>query len=275
MNFNLNQGLPIASLFWIGAVLAAFVVGVLGGAPIHALLPYAGVGILPALAGIMLWPYSEKEWAQVLIILSWIALAITACFAIAFVPMAILFLCAPMAAALFEREKVVEAMVLSAIFAAVVFYASKLGYAPAPIASSEQINWGQLAGIMSTIAFMIGAMYFASNSSEATQDYELVEKAGFADAYPGAGLKFSSDGSLIAATDYALKLFGFSQQDMGMVGLEDIIPDTAGAANDSMLLSSFNEARDSKKTVSLIITSPDVSPETGEHVFLKLEFVSP
>ena len=77
-------------MFWVGAVFAAFAVGVLGGVPIQTLLPYAGVGILPALAGILLWPFSEKEWAQVLIILSWIALAITACFAIAFVPMAIL-----------------------------------------------------------------------------------------------------------------------------------------------------------------------------------------
>ena len=134
---------------------------------------------------------------------------------------------------------------------------------------------GQLAGIMSTVAFMIGAMYFASNSGEGAQDYELVEKAGFADAYPGAGLKFSSDGTLIAATDYALKLFGFLQQDMGMVGLEDIILGSTGVANDndSMLLSAFNKARDSKEAVSLIITSPDVSPETGEQVFLKLEFV--
>ena len=102
----------------------------------------------------------RREWAQILVILSWLSLAILACLAIAFVPMAILFLCAPAAAMLFEREKVIEAMVLAAIFAGGLFYAGQSGILPTELQANElQSDWGKKVGIASTIAFLIAAMY--------------------------------------------------------------------------------------------------------------------
>jgi len=80
---------------------------------------------LPAVLGLFLTPVLRKEWAQIIVIFAWIALAIAACVSLGFWPAAILFLCAPAAAALFEREKIIEALVLSAIFAAVVYYAER------------------------------------------------------------------------------------------------------------------------------------------------------
>ena len=155
-----NNGLLIASFVWIVCLLAA-----LGGAAarqsdLSELWPFAAIAAVPAVTSLVLWPFIRREWAQIMVILAWLALAIFACLAIAFVPMAILFLCAPAAAMLFEREKVIEAMVLAAIFAAALFYAGQSGFLPSDIVVSDmQSDWGKKAGIASTIAFLIAAMY--------------------------------------------------------------------------------------------------------------------
>ncbi len=254
MNFTANRGLPLTSLIWAAAVLAALAAGLYNGTPPGVLLPYAGAALLPAFAGIVLWPFARREWAQMLIIFSWIALAIAACFAISFVPMAVLFLCAPAAAALFEREKVIEAMVLSAVFAAAVFYAPKFGYAPEPIASLDQISWGQLAGIMATIAFMVGAMFFAASHEAEITDPGADIKSGFADAYPGAALKFAPDGTLIMASKAALPLFGLSKRDLGALTLSDL--SLADEDNEQVLQSAFIEAVARDETMTVLVSAP-------------------
>ena len=256
LNFTANKGLPLTSLIWAVAVLAALGAGLYNGTSANTLLPYAGIALLPALAGLVLWPFSRREWAQMVIIFSWIALAIAACFAISFIPMAVLFLCAPAAAALFEREKVIEAMVLSAIFAAIVFYAPKFGYAPEPIANLDQINWGQLAGIMATIAFMIGAMFFAANdenNGDVVSDPDLELKAGFADAYPGAALKFSPDGVLVMASKAAMPLFGLSERDLGEMSSSNLL--VGDDETETILQDAFEKARTSDEAVNVQISS--------------------
>ena len=241
MNFSINRGLPLISILWCLAVLAAFTAAFFKGINAILLLPYVAAAMAPALISLLLWPFSRREWVQMLVIFSWITLAIIACFAIAFVPMAILFLCAPAAAALFEREKVVEAMVLSAIFAAIVFYFGKLGYAPDPIANSEQANWGELAGIMATIAFMIGAMFFAASSKgsvevEASQD----NADSFAEAYPGAVMKFGADGNLQMATPAARRLFGIGDDPASHITLSHL---GLSEVQEQALVSAFEDLR--------------------------------
>ena len=199
------------------------------------LLPYAGTAMIPAVIGLLFWPFSNREWVQMLVIFSWIILAIVACFAIGFAPMAVLFLCAPAVAVFFEREKVLEAMVFAAIIAAGVFYFGKLGFAPDTIASADQANWGELAGIMATIAFMLGAMFFAS-ASQANVGQESARKGQvssnkqdefrFAEVYPGAVIKFAADGHLQMATPVARAMFGITddqidQTSLAILGLED------------------------------------------------------
>ena len=130
MNFEQNRGLPLTSLMWFIAILAAVGAALAKGVNLSSILPFAAIAVIPAVFSTLIWPFSKKEWAQMAIIFAWIALAIVACFAISFNPMAVLFLCAPAIAAVFEREKVMEATVLSAIFAAIVFFVVKTGQAP-------------------------------------------------------------------------------------------------------------------------------------------------
>ena len=241
MDISSHRGLVFSNVIWACAIAAALGAALLKGISLDVLLPYAGVALFPAVMGLLLWPFARAEWAQMLVIFSWIGLAIVASFAISFVPMAVLFLCAPLAAALFEREKVIEAMVLSAIFAAIVFYAGKFGYGPEPIANAIQSGWGEVAGIMATIAFMLGAMFSVSSREEGKTNAALQDAAaphvppshsGFAQAYPGAALKFDGDGRLLSATDNALSLFSLSGKNMGSLNISELMPDNDDSANE-------------------------------------------
>ncbi|MBL4854049.1 MAG: HAMP domain-containing histidine kinase [Robiginitomaculum sp.] len=253
MNFNTNRGLALNSIIWISALLAAFVAAYFKGADAKTLLPFAGVAMLPALLGLILWPFSRHEWVQVFVIFSWIALAIVASFAIAFIPMAILFLCAPAAAALFERAKVVEAMFFAAIFAGAVFYFRQAGFAPEPIASIEQANWGILAGIMATIAFMVGAMYVSAGDN-VPQDPASEAKIGFADAYPGAAMKFTPDGYLEMATQNARRILAIKDADIENASLTSLF---SGDGNKLPMLGALDTLHDSTDPVSFAVSLPN------------------
>lgn len=164
-----NRGLLGAGFVWVIALMAALGGAFFAGSQVGGLIPYTVAAVMPVMLMAGLWPFLDREWAQMLVIFGWLALAIAACVAVAFVPMAVLFLCAPAAAALFEKEKVVEAMFLSALFAIAIYYAGKWGYVPAAIAAPEQSEWAKNAGLMGTLFFMIAAMFGAANSRETDQ----------------------------------------------------------------------------------------------------------
>jgi len=105
-----HNGLIMPSLIWLAAIAAAFFGAFAKGVDIGTIWPVAAIATVPALVTLLFSPVLRREWAQLLVIFAWLALAIVACISIAFTPMAVLFLCAPAAAALFEKEKVVEAM---------------------------------------------------------------------------------------------------------------------------------------------------------------------
>ncbi|MEE9272441.1 MAG: HAMP domain-containing sensor histidine kinase [Robiginitomaculum sp.] len=219
-----------------------------------ALLPYAGIAVVPAIFGLILWPFANREWVQVMVILLWIALAIVACFAIAFIPMAVLFLCAPAAAALFEREKVLEALTLSAIFAAVVFYASSLGYAPDNIANAEQINWGQMVGFVATIAFVLGALFAAAGRKarnalgDISKHYDILEN------YPGVALRFSKDGVLQKASRQARCMFGLEEIHIDNLDLVSLIVEDANS--EVVLKTAFDKVRNNKQSERITLSAP-------------------
>ena len=253
MNFSINRGLPLISILWCLALLAAFVAAYFRGVDAILLLPYAGVAMAPAVIGLLLWPFSRREWVQMLVIFSWIALAIIACFAIAFVPMAVLFLCAPAAAALFEREKVIEAMVFAAIFAAGVFYFGQAGYGPEPIANSDQASWGELAGIMATIAFMIGSMYFSASKSGIAKENHSGNTSQFANAYPGAVLKFDANGGLAMASPLARSMFGIDESNEKHIDLSSLALDEA---QEQALVVAFERMRETGEHASVSMDIP-------------------
>lgn len=207
-----HKGLLIASLIWIICIGAALGGAVLRNLDVNDLYLYAGVAAVPAVLGIILWPFLRREWAQITVILAWLALAIVACIAIAFVPMAILFLCAPAAAALFEKEKVIEAMFLASVFAALIYYAGVQDNFTflESMASDVQSDWGQKAGIAATVAFLIAAMYGAADASKGIRSGETLEP-GILDALPGGVLRVNGDNDLAFATDKAQMLFGMPE----------------------------------------------------------------
>jgi len=153
-----------ACMIWLGVLAAALVAGWLRNLGWDNIWPIAAVASAPAILALVLTPVLHKEWAQILVILGWLALAVIAVLGVSFVPMAILFMCAPAAAALFEREKVVEAMVMAAILAAILFYAGQQGVIPDSLTSGRSKDWGQQLGIFATLAFLVGALMMAAYS---------------------------------------------------------------------------------------------------------------
>jgi len=152
------------SLIWLGALAAALFAGWLRNLGWDNIWPIAAVAAMPAVLALILTPVLHKEWAQILVILGWLSLAVIAVLGVSFVPMAILFMCAPAAAALFEREKVIEAMVMAAILAAVLFYAGQEGVIPESLTSGRSKDWGQQLGIFATLAFLVGSLMTAAYS---------------------------------------------------------------------------------------------------------------
>jgi len=152
------------SLIWLGALAAALFAGWLRNLGWENIWPIAAIAAMPAVLALILTPVLHKEWAQILVILGWLSLAVIAVLGVSFVPMAILFMCAPAAAALFEREKVVEAMVMAAILAAILFYAGQEGVIPESLTSGRSKDWGQQLGIFATLAFLVGSLMTAAYS---------------------------------------------------------------------------------------------------------------
>lgn len=167
---NPVKGLRLVSFIWIVAVLAALIAAVLSGSDWRDLAVGGIAALIPAALGFALAPVSDREWARVGILFAWTALAVTATLAIAFLPMAFLFLCAPAAAVLFKREMVIEAMVLSALAAGAVWYASRWGVNTGLEAAPGLSDWAKTAGPAATIVFMVASMFAVSGRSEATSD---------------------------------------------------------------------------------------------------------
>ncbi len=269
MNFNINRGLPLLCLLWCLTLIAAFVAALLRGTDATVLLPLFAVAISPAIISGVLWPFSNREWAQILVIFSWILLAVIASFAIGFGPVSILFLCALAVAVLFDREKVLEALIMAVFFAACVFYFGRFGFAPEPIASEQQANWGQLTGIMSTIAFIIGALYFVSadkNSETASQTalgHMANGKPGivkqneflFAEAYPGAVVKFGAKGDLQKATSTARAMFGITDKSFDKISFASL---GMSEEQENLLQASYTKLKETGEKTCVSIDFPEI-----------------
>ena len=213
-----HNGLIMPSLIWLAALAAAFLGAYLKGLDVNAIWPLALTACVPALISLIFSPVLRQEWAQLVVIFAWLALAIVACISIAFIPMAILFLCAPAAAALFEKEKVIEAMVMAAIFAALLWYAGQQGYIPKSLTSETQTLWGKQAGFIATIGLMITTMFavarggFSHSADGANLPAHLsVESEALLNAIDGAVLRFDVHDRLVSSNAQASELFGFAE----------------------------------------------------------------
>ncbi len=209
--FN-KRAILVPSFIWLGVILAAFIAGLLRGQTYFDLGLIAGIAAFPGVLGIIVSPFVQKEWAQILVILSWLSLAIIACLFVGFLPLAILFIAAPVIAALFKQAKIVEALVVSAVFTALLYYASLKGALPDSPLNTAQSLWAQQAGIMGAIALVISTLFAASQHRPGNGIYNGNQRKAIDDnpyeTLSGSVLRFAANGDLITTNKEAQAAFG-------------------------------------------------------------------
>ncbi|WP_017930129.1 sensor histidine kinase [Robiginitomaculum antarcticum] len=205
-----GQRVRLASLVWLTIIFAAGMTTFLA-LEFDSIWPYAAGAMVPGLIGLILSPFMNREWAQVALLFSWIALAVIAVLAMAFLPMAILFLCVPAVASLFQRERVIEALVLAALAAGASFYVVKFGLGPEFELGETASRWAEITAPVGTIVFMIGALFAASYSRKdllVTHAEALpASEADILDVYPGAAFSTDEDHRVRYSTPFARELF--------------------------------------------------------------------
>ncbi len=238
----------VASLIWLICISAAFGAAFLRNIDVEALLPYALGACVPAVFTLLLWPLIRREGVQILIVLAWLSLAIMASLAVGLIPMVVMFMCAPAAAAMFEKEKVIEAMFLAVVFAALIYYAGVRGFIPQePIATPLQSDWAKTVGIIGTFAFIVAALYGAADSSR----YKFVDKGygpggDMLDAVPGGIIRVTAENNISFATDAAHTLFRLPS-DMGVLTVSRLFSDVD---DQTALLDLVSRARRSRGAAS-------------------------
>ncbi len=167
-----------------------------------------------------------------MVIFSWLGLAILACLSISFWPFAVLFLCPPIIAALFEREMILEALVLSLIIAAVMFYAHKSGALPPSLTSFTSAlgaEWSRLAALLGTVALTLASLYSSTQSRVRLSAFQTLpaaaasEVSDILDNLPGGILRIGSDKKIHFVSRMAYDMFGLPK-DAGHLTLHAITP---------------------------------------------------
>lgn len=260
------NGLVVPSLIWIAALTAAVFSAYLRGLDLVEIWPLAVAASIPAVIGIILTPILRKEWAKVLVIFAWLTLAIVGCVLFGFIPMALLFLCAPAAAALFEKEKVVEALVFAAIIFIVIYYAERMGGIPETSLTETQILWGQQAGLMATLGLIITALLGASShpSTKKLLANTPVNSEMLMNAIDDAVLRFDSNDHVIGANNNARGLFGIADgtSQLPLTGL--ITQDTDAQLAVAYLIAAARKSKDGE-TLQL-----NTRLNTDRHTYLNL-----
>jgi len=210
-----SRGIRIASLIWLVCIAAALIGAGLRNSDVFHLVPIAGLAAIPAVLSLILSPVLEREWAKIIVLFCWLALAIIGCLAFSFMPMAFLFLSVPAIAAVFDREKVIEAMVLSGVVAAGLFYFSRRGeFADLVLASGAQMSWGTTTGIAATIGLIIAALYAVSGADNSVSETEPSEN--ILDAVPGGLLRIGEDNKVNMVTEVAAAQLKLNGATLGM-----------------------------------------------------------
>jgi len=242
--FRRRLALVPVSLIWLGVIMIAVLVAWLKGLSLADIVPIAGFATIPALIALVLTPVIDREWAQFIIILGWLCLAVAGVLAVSFVPMAILFMCAPAAAALFERDRVVEAMVMAAILASLLFYAGQQGVIPETITGDDIRSWGQQLGIFATLSLLISTLMMSAQNGQAITQYEdavtartfpSVAQGYDLDYIPGSFFLIDRDNKVKALNAQARETFDLTEQDgAGFTAILGLDSTTSHSLNDLM-----------------------------------------
>lgn len=226
---------------------------------------YGVIAAIPAVISLALRTMLNKEWARLIVIFAWISLAVLACIGVGFWPFAALFLCAPVMAALFEREMIIEALFLSAVIAAVIYGAGLTGNLPAPLAQSGAADWLRLIAPLGTAALTVTALYSASQSRARLGAFQTLpaaaagDVADILDALPGGFLRISDNDQITFASKSAYQMFGLPR-DAGHLPLQAISPKDVEFR--SGLAELLQRAKSAKAATSATLTRRD-----GQHYY--------
>ena len=224
----------LTSIIWIAAIAAA-ALATFFALELDNIWPFAAAAIVPGLVGLVLSPVMDREWAQVTLLFTWIALAVLAVVALAFLPMAILFLCAPAIASLFKRERVLEAMVLSAIAAGASYYVISFGLAPDFQMNETASQWSMITAPVATIIFMISALFVVSYSrkdlfliasesaANSASDEQTRHNSDVLDVYPGSAFRVDDVQNIAHVTPQAKGQYLYSDEPLEGRSLGDIL----------------------------------------------------
>lgn len=170
-SFFERQPVFLPSLVWLLALVAAIAALVVRGSDIMGLLPLFAAASIPGILGLLLARIADREWVQIVLMLSWAALALLACLTLGFKPMALLFIAVPALACLFEREKVLEGTIIAALIAGVVWFAGREGYLPDPPSwNASIISWAKLSALAGLLAFGLATLFAASSRRRPVSD---------------------------------------------------------------------------------------------------------
>jgi len=166
-----RQPVLLPSLVWLLALGAGLIALVLRGINISDFLPVFAVASVPAILGIILARIANREWVQIVLMLSWAALALLASLILGFQPMALLFIAVPAIACLFEREKILEGTVIAGLIAGVVWFAGQQGYLPKPPSLGPSVGaWAKLSALSALLAFGLATLFSASHRKASVYD---------------------------------------------------------------------------------------------------------
>ncbi|RKQ69748.1 signal transduction histidine kinase [Litorimonas taeanensis] len=227
----------IPCLIWIGVVTAALIAGLAKGLSLQDLALPAVILAIPGIFGVCLSPIIEREWAQIGLILAWLALAICVCLFAGYYPFAVLFLAAPVIASLFKREKIVESLILATVFAALIYFAFVKGAIPESPLNDVQKLWMSQAGIMGLISLVISTLFsiaqervetavpssagISTDAIEVRGDNRFVLDSDVIETLNGSVMRFSKSGALMAANNEARSKFHFNA--LGMTTLNSVM----------------------------------------------------
>jgi len=271
-----TNSIRIASLFWLVCIIAALIGAALRNGAVIDLLPLAGLAAVPAFASLILSPVIRRDWAKIIILFLWLSLAIMACLVFGFVPMAFLFLCAPAMAALFDREKVVEALILSGATAAGLYFFVQRGeFGDLSLVDGAQINWGVKTGIAATIALLIGSLYAVAASRPSAEDVQT--SPDILGAVPGGLLKIDADNRVNMVTEVALAQLNTNGGTIG-TEIDDIFGDPdrrdeliniveKARATDRKVSRKFHLLKDGQYTSAEITAGPLPDGEILLHIY--------
>jgi len=159
--------------------------------------------------GVCLAWIAHREWVQIILMLSWAALAVLACLTLGFWPMALLFITVPALASLFEREKVLEGTLVASLIAGTIWFAGRQGFLPEPPSWGEGVGfWTQFSAFAGLLAFGLATLFSAA--SRRVNPSSSRDRTYWRDGVEGGMFEYDATARLVGTNEQGAALFAGS-----------------------------------------------------------------